>query len=62
MTRQSSALALIVSAAALMLGTVAFCATTDPQDAPKGAALAVIAGGMILPAACIIGAAGDAQA
>lgn len=50
------ALALLISAAALSLTAVAVAATTDPQAAPRGAALAVVLGGVVIPAGCIIGA------
>jgi hypothetical protein len=50
------ALALLISAAALSLTTAAVAATADPQTAPRGVALAVVLGAVVLPAGCIIGA------
>ena len=56
MNRQSIAFGLIASAAALMLGSIGYCATTDARTAPKGASLALFIGAVVLPASCLIGA------
>lgn len=60
----SRAVALLASSAALILGTLAAAITTpvsQHQHERQGAALAILLGAHLLPAACMVGAARELQ-
>ena len=55
--RNSQTVSLLFLSSAMVLTTLLFCILTPAKNAPKGAALAIVLGSLVLPSAALAAAA-----
>lgn len=55
--RNSQTVSLLFLSSAMLLTTLLFCILTPARNAPKGAALAIVLGALVLPSTALVAAA-----